>query len=919
MAIVSSGDERHRDPLVTTKLYIPPARPNLVPRPRLTERLDETMRRKLTLISAPAGFGKTTLLSEWIRAKAQGARVAWVSLDDGDNDPARFISYLIAALQSFKSAHGDNAPARLLTSKTSPLQAALTVLINDLDAVPHDLILVLDDYHVIRARSIHDAIAFLLDHLPPQMHLVMATRADPPLPVGRLRARDQLTELRAADLRFTPEEAAVFLNRAMGASLSAEDIATLEERTEGWITGLYLAALSIQGCQDVPGFIRSFAGSHRFILDYLAEVLQRQPSSAQDFMLQTGILDHLTSPLCDAVTGRGDSQAMLESLEQSNLFIVPLDHERRWYRYHQLFAEFLCSRLRQTQPDRVHELHRRASQWYGQNGFAIEAVNHALAAKDYDQSARLIEENAQDVLMRSEVKTLLGWLDALPEELVHSRPRLSLSHAWALLLTSQYDAAEAHLVFAEREPQDESEARSSATHAWLAESAAIRALVAALREDVPQITELCRQTLEYVPQDNLFLRSMSYWNLGVAYCFKGDMTGASRMLGQALDASQAGRNIFVAILSIYVLGYLEMISSHLHQAAEIYQQGMRIAAGEDGQPLPVAGLAYIGMGDVLRERNDLTAATTCLVKGIELGKRWGSPDMIVDGYAILARVKYAQGDLDGALAMLLEFEEIMRERQVIPWDVAQMAAIRTRLWLAKGQLGTAAHWAEECQARIERDGLDTVNLLPHGIEYSTLARVWIAQGKLSQTIDLLERLLDGAQASGRMGDAIELLALRAIALQAQGETKQALSELARALSLAEPEGYVRVFVDEGAPMQFLISALRSDFKGEMEKRARGARAETLQRLWAFSGKLLAAFPANSTLAAPESGRMVELFNERERQVLRLIADGMSNQEIADKLVLAVSTVKWHINKLYGKLDVKTRTQAIARAKEQRLL
>jgi LuxR family maltose regulon positive regulatory protein len=526
----------------------------------------------------------------------------------------------------------------------------VTVLVNALSALPDEITLVLDDYHVIDSQPVHDTLTFLLDHTPSQLHLIIATRADPPLPLARLRARGELTELRATDLRFTADEASSFLNQVMGLPLAPEQIGALEKRTEGWIAGLQLAALSMQGRdpERINEFIRAFTGSHHYIMDYLVEeVLRRQPANVQSFLLQTSILARLSGPLCNALIKQNDSQIILERLERANLFIVPLEEERRWYRYHHLFADLLRSRLHQSQPDRVLDLHLRASEWFEQNGLAADAIQHALATgqstRDFERAARLIAQASGTLLRRGESTTLVGWLDALPDDVVRSQARLCVFHAWTMLFTSQWDALERRLQDAElaldanatRQPKSE-------IQDILGEVAAIRATVAINRGDIARTIELCQEALEGLPKNNLTVRGIVSLALGGAHELRGDVVAASQAFSEAGTFSQASGNIHATLTAMHALAKMQVIQGHLHRAAETYQRALRLGMKQDGQPLPAAGAAYIGLGDLLREWNDLSSAARHMVEGIELCKLWANMNYLADGYVTLAQVLQAE-------------------------------------------------------------------------------------------------------------------------------------------------------------------------------------------------------------------------------------------------------------------------------------
>ena len=901
-------------------------RTRLVSRPRLIERLNAGPRsgRKLTLISAPAGFGKTTLLSEW----AAGCRrpVAWLSLDKGDNDPTRFWVYFIAALQTIHEGIGETASKTLQSPQPPPLESVLTTMINEIAAVPGNLALVLDDYHLIAAQPIHEALAFLLDHLPGNMHLVLGTRFDPPLPIARLRGRGQLTELRQSDLRFTHNEVAEFLNRGMGLKLAADDVATLASRTEGWIAGLQMAAVSMQGwdAKRVASFIQAFTGSHRHILDYLVEeVLQRQSDEIQTFLLQTVILDRLTGPLCDAVVVEfGDnlqSQTILEYLESSNLFIVPLDDERRWYRYHRLFADLLRKRLHQIHADQVPTLHRRASEWYERNGLIGEAVEHALSAEDFERAAHLIEGVAEATVMRSEIATFLSWVEAVPDDMVRARPLLCVFHAGALLLSGRpLDAVESRL-------QDATEGDTAGQFAG--EAAAFRALIATLQGDARHSTELSQRALELLPEESLFLRSIVADNLGMAHVLSGNVAAAIQAFDEAARTGQKAGNVMFAVAALCNLAGLCVSKGQLHRAAEIYQRALELATDEQGRPLPIAGKALLGLGELSREWNDLEAATRYLTQGVELTWQYGEIGALVC-YLSLARVRQAQGDVDGARDAIQKAQQIAIKVDATEMDDILVAACQTRLWIAQGNVEAAMRWVEErglalsaLPARSPSDAKGLEQDVGSGasdgqgsgassffglreIEHITLVRVYIAQGRPDEALEVLKPLLGIAERLEQTRRVIEILILQASALQVRGDAEDALAVLKRALSLAEPEGYVRVFADEGEPMARLL----------YEAASRGVAPE-------YAGRLLAAFSVSERGSMgvtppppPHTQPLVEALSARELEVLQLIAEGLSNREIAGRLVISLSTVKGHTANIYGKLAVNSRTQAVAKAR-----
>ncbi len=912
--------QTHVLPLLATKLAAPLPPPQLVFRPRLLEQLQHGLPGKLTLLSAPAGFGKTTLLSAWL-PNSQRA-VAWLSLDVEDNDPTQFLRYLVAALRTIEPSFGQALFGMLHSLEVLSLSSLLTVLINDLAVLPHPCMLVLDDYHVLRAPPIHQTVSFLLEHLPPQLHLVIATREDPPLPLARLRVRRHLHELRAADLRFTADEAAAFLNGVIGLTLSTADVEALQEKTEGWIAGLQLAALSMHDRDDIAGFIAAFTGSNRFVVDYLAEeVLSSQPDVVHAFLLHTSILDRLCASLCDAVTGAHGSQAMLEQLDHANLFLVPLDHAQHWYRYHHLFADLLQHRLRLAQPTLVLELHGRASAWYAQAGLASEAIQHAVLAQDFQRAADLLEHRAEALWTRGELVSLQRWFDALPGEVTRSRPRLLLAHAWQLVLSNPANMPpikailhDVELLVRAREADAHlNGVQSPADSHELAEMrsilAVIRSAVGSNQGDIPGTIALAREALEHLPGQAVFWRIIPLVNLGMAYAAQGDVAAASHTLVDAISLSQEAGNHYTALVATRTLADVRALQGYLHAAADLYRGGLRMAAEHGWHAVPFTGYLHVGLGKLLYEWNDLETATRHLMEALTTVGLRERPWAVAEAYMLLACVKQAQGDIAGVHEMIRHAEQTI-EGQKHLWGADVLPAYRARVWLAQGHTARAATWAEQAELRFAPPITD----IYHEFVLITLARVRMAQGKPAQALALLNHLVHAAEAAGRTTSTIELLALRALALHACGETSQALIMLQRSLMLAEPEGHIRTFTDAGTPLAALLERV----------------ATTDVELSSYAHTLVAACgdPRHDTRrmtdGVPSSSLrgplpLVEPLNERERDVLRLIAQGLSNRDIADRQVIALSTVKWYLNTIYAKLGVHSRTQAVARAQEIGLL
>jgi LuxR family maltose regulon positive regulatory protein len=907
-------------PLLTTKLYVPPVRPKLVHRPRLIERLNEGLDRKLALVSAPAGFGKTTLLSEWVAGTDRP--VAWVSLDKGDDDLTRFWAYLITALQSVQPNLGETALAALRSRQPPLIEPLLTGLINEIVTLSPPFVLVLDDVHVIANQQIHDGLTFLLDNLPPQMHLVLSSRSDPPWPLARLRARGEMTELRASDLRFSEQEAAAFLNEVMNLDLSAEDVAALEDRTEGWIVGLQMAALSMRGRKDGSALIAALTGTHRFILDYLVEeVLDQQSPAVQEFLLHTSILERLTAPLCNALTDGRNSRAILTQLEQANLFLVPLDDERRWYRYHRLFADLLRSRLERTHPDQVPVLHRRASEWYQQNGLIAEAVSYALAAGDVEQVARLVGGTALSMMEHGELITLERWLDALPDEVVRSQPWLCIAHAWMLGFTGQLDAVEPLLRDAEKaaaaydgSPEGPRSVLSNGEgHRIRGHIAGIRALVAGMRGDALQAVERAREALEHLPADDLLTRGWAAMALALNLYQSGDVAAGDQALAETVAISRGTGDSHVAVLTLCNLAAVQTQRGQLLKAAATFRDALQLAdehAARAGRRLPVSGYAHTYLAKVLCEWNDLQAALHHVQEGIELCKQWGEPQLLTGAHMSLATVLQTHGDADGALDALHKAKQAAS--RISSWYAARVAPLEALIRLRQGDVPEASRWAV-----LQQNSMASYfDVFEYWFAQLTLARIDIAQGRFDQALESLAPLLEAAEAAGGERYVIESLALQAVALQAQGKLDQALTALERALTLAEPEGYVRTFIDEGAPMGTLLR----------QAQARGIQSNYVRKLLAaLEGETKDQRPLQVTEAAPPSlvdrpsSPLIEPLSERELQVLRLLNTQLSSKRIAEQLFLSVNTVRSHIKSIYSKLDVHSRADAVRRAEELGLL
>ncbi|ABW31018.1 tetratricopeptide repeat protein [Acaryochloris marina] len=913
------GQEIAEIPLLETKLYRPKWRPGLVSRPRLLERIHKE--RKLTLVSAPAGFGKTTLLAEWVAA-VPDQLVTWVSLDQGDNDSAFFWAYLITALQKINSGLGERSLSLLQSPQPPPIESVLAILINEINGVEDNLTLILDDFHVIENRGVQEAITFLLDHLPFQLHLIIASRTDPPLPLARLRGRGELTELRAADLRFTSNEAAAFLNRMMGLDISPADIAALETRTEGWVAGLQLAALSMQGREDIPEFIAAFSGDDRYIVDYLLEeVLQRQCDRVRTFLLQTAMLERLSGPLCDAVTNQQGSQTMLADLERDNLFVVPLDNKRQWYRYHHLFADVLQAHAIAEQLEHLSILHRRASEWYEQNNQLFHAIHHALAAKDFERAASLIERIWPTMRQRQQESTVFGWMKSLPNSVFHNRPVLSVVYALVLLNDGQLDTAEARLQNAERWLDKDTE--SPAVERVVVDDLQFRSLPASIANarayraqalgDVSSTITYAQQALALLPEDAAYERGTTASLLGLAYWASGNLEAAHLSFAKGLAIFQKIGGVQIAIGGTLILAHIRRGQGRLQEAIRTCEQALQLAT-EQGEP-GRRGTAELlmALSELHYEQGDLETASQLLLQGEELREQATTlPGADHLWCVVQAHLKESLGDLEEAFKLLNEAERSYH-RIPIP-DVRPVAALKVRMWVRQGQLSEALSWANERQLSVE----DDLSYLKE-YEHITLTRVLIARYRsdgqrsaqghcrdnvIHQVLDLLARLLQVAQAAGRNGSVLDILVTQGLAYEVLGDVERAISPLKCALTLAEPEGYVRIFAQEGTSMAELLREIA----------ARGitpgytGRLLTALETWGQKREDQAVSPISASAQS-----LVEPLSQRELDVLRLLRTDLSGPEIARELVVALSTVRTHTKSIYSKLNVNNRRAAIKRA------
>ena len=992
-AVASLSSSPRPIPLLATKLYIPRPRPGLVARPRLLAQIEAALRGPLTLLSAPAGWGKTSLLSAWCAAATAAAAardrdessgpVAWVSLDAGDNDPVRFWTYILTALVTAQPGASDDALALLRSPQPPPIELVLTLLLNKLAVLETETVLVLDDYHSIQAEAVHASVTFLLDHLPPHCHLVLAAREDPPLPLARRRAQGTAIELRATDLRFTPEETAELLTTTLGTPPSNDVVKALEVRSEGWIAGLQLAALALRGQsrQQAEAFIAAFAGSNRYIADYLVEeVLARQPPEVQAFLLRTAVVDRFCASLCErllADTEEGEAlvddrserkpvpatsthpvpvvsatadaawasgttsptiHALLERVERANLFVIPLDDERRWYRYHHLFAEVLRSQLRQRDPTLAAALHCRASGWFEAQGIVEEAVQQALAAPDIARAAELVEQHGLGLGLTGQVETVLGWIRALPDAVVRTRPQLCACHAHLLFLNGQAEevvAARLRDVDTAVAARRQAGANEAELRPLLGILAATQALVAIPPGDLRRGVALAREAFfELLPETEAMWRLVALITLEQAFEVTGDVTRASVDEWSGRWATLRARGQIVLAMALGVdVGHRQRLRGQLRAAAATFADVMSMVP----EPLRLedvyaGAVCAFGLAQVRLEWNDLGGADQLLSRGMRMLQRWVMPARTVTlGYVTLSRLQQARGECAAALATLDTFAALAERRQFAAVWHARAAAVRAQIQLAQGDLAAAIRWAETSGLSPDDPALEFLRER----EYLTLIRVRIAQGQrrsdaarpyLGEALRLLDQVQHDAEAKERLSSVLEVLILRALALHVRRDVRGALGALAQALTLATPEGYVRLFADESAPMATLLTDLieaveqrRLNLPAAVMDYVRGLVAACRSQDGSGSVRVPQVAPTQSRSLASAVPPLLDPLTARELEVLRLLAEGASNAAIAAALVVTVGTVKKHVFNVCAKLGAQNRTQAVARARALHLL
>ena len=894
-------------PLLTTKLFIPVQRSNLVNRLRLSVELDEACQdHRIILVSAKAGSGKTTLVSEWLQQQDRPA--AWLSLDVNDNDPQRFFSYLFLALQSLQLQISPSLMSQMEASELPQIEAFVGQLINDLASAGTAFHLVLDDFHLIHHEWIHQALSYLVEHLPPnQQMIIIITRADPPLPLTRLRGRGQIAEIRDQDLRFSAQEAAQFFNDVMHLGLTQDAIAKLEGRTEGWITGLQMAAISMRGLDqsgDRTSFIETFGGTNRYILDYLMdEVMSRQSKSMRNFLLETSILERMCAPLCASLTEFPDSQTILSQLEQENLFVVALDNERRWYRYHHLFADLLRSSLHeQYSAAKIDDLHRRAGLWHHQQGNLEEAMIHAMAGKDYTHAAQMIDENIASMLSRSEAPVLLGWIEKLPREIALNRPWVDIYRGYTLALSGRSD--EADQVLSEVEERiNPADPRYSEL---IGQIAAIRCFSASLQGDAAQVLKMAALAEEHLPQEHLNARGITAYALADVYFANDDLDNAFHASSQMLEVGEKLDRLLMAVPALCDLAGIKKAQGRLHMAESYYERAKEWMTRRSGLDSRVRCPYEIGLADLAREWNQLDLAQEHALTGIHYCRRFAVPSLLISGYIALMRVQQARGDLDGALDALHNAENSMQGLRIRLTTRIEINTVRVLFWLAAGDLRAAQRWAAACAGGSEQEQI-------------VKARLLLAQGRPDAAQEILDRQHELAKSGRRSGRLIEILSLLALTLQKQEKVEAAGEALAQAFSLAGPEGYCRLFLDLGRPLQELLQRMQQPLIPPQPPGSTGLIGEYERAILAAFQQESRSRPEPQTEKAAVNDFSVEGLTERELEVLQLLAQGFTNKEIAAQLIVAPSTIKQHLKNIYSKLDVHSRIQAVEYARLHNLL
>lgn len=883
IALIYNQCRQMENLLLQTKLNIPVIRENIVARRRLIKQLNDGLigkngfSRRLTLVSAPAGYGKTTAVLQWLTGLE--LEVLWLSLDEEDNDPVRFMSYLVAVFQQVDSNFGISCLEMLKSPQPPQIEAFTTLLINDLTKIQEPLILALDDYHFIQNPMIHQLVSFLLEHEPAHLHQVILTREDPLLPISRLLSRGQACELRQDDLRFTSDETADFINHTMGLKLSGEEIKILQKRTEGWVAGLQFAALSLQGRVDAHDFIKYFAGSDRYILDYLfEEVFAQQIEGVQDFLMRTSILEQLTADLCDHTVDGGGSRKMLESLERANLFIFPLDPTREWYRYHRLFRDLLRHRLRIRFGEKEAQLHLRASEWYQKHGFQSDAVHHTLAAADWKRASELVLGLSDSMMRRGQIITLLDWYKKFPDSVIRSDPKLCLEYIWPLILTGQNELADTLLRHIEAAPQDDPQ--------FLGSVASARAYLARAEGDIPNTIKYSQRALALVPEGDASLRSILAINLGIAYWHTGQMEDAVQALNEARRTAHESKNYYAQLAALIFYGRVEAVKGNLRQAAELFQQAI-----QNGKTAPLVALAHFDLGDLYFEWDDLETSQAHVLQGQGINEKSGNIEFRVPGYMLLTRIEGARGNAKGINDALEKIKELEGSTEVHSQNRNRILALRAEFALRQGDLVEAQQLADQMGADVD----------PHSFfRFLGLIkeRLLIAQGRKKEAAQLLHQKARAAESAEWTYGFIAARILQALAAENQEAALQFLTE---ALERAHEQAFIRIFADSGRDLLPIL----------LEAAQRGVYPK-------YVGQILTASKEMTLRETPHEAQ-VERLSERELEVLRLVSAGLSNREIAAKLYLSPGTIKTHVHNICGKLGASNRTQAVVRAKDLNLI
>jgi LuxR family maltose regulon positive regulatory protein len=882
-------------PLLSTKLFIPPIRPDQVLRPRLIDRLNQGLHRKLLLISAPAGFGKTTLVSAW-RNESE-IPFCWVTQDESDNDIGRFLAYFIAALQSLDIDADEQLLTLIQPPRPSPIESILIPLINQITSSHQEFVMVLDDYHLIQNPEIHDLLTFMLDRGPPAMHLVIATREDPPLPLARFRGRGEMMEIRATDLRFSVSEGEILLNQIQGNELSKDSIETLINRADGWVTALQMVSIALKDKPDPAGYIRDLSGNQSYIADYLTdEVIYQQPDEIKDFLIKTSILDRLSGSLCHAITRQENSQAILKHLRDSNLFLSSLDDENCWFRYHRLFASLLHQRLLETQPKMIPALYLKASQWFDANGYPTEAIDYAFRGGHVVRAIDLIEIHARATIRRSEISTFIHWVEKLPEDLVHEKPSLGILYALAVLV-NRGDKQIAHAFVDRITPEDDHLAGQLNT---------VKVMLAIFDGQISNGVELARQAMKHLPPEDLFFRTIAAWNLSGALALSGKPEEGVKVLEEVIDTSLVSHNYLIAIIALCRVASAEVQKGKLKAAKGMFEQAIDIATTDQKRPLPAAAEALMGLGNIYWEWYQFEPARKHLLESINLSKRWRE-FTIIDSYVSLAHIRQSQGDAQGANQMMADALRIAAQYSATEKDDRYVASQQAHLRVRQGDLKAAWRWATglSLEGYIGAKKLDLTGSLGEDIilrfELIVFARLLIAEKQYGKALSLLNLLLPSLEELGFLNKILETHILMAIGMVGQGNVKRAISSLSMAINLAEPSGYSRIFLDEG---QVMIKLLR-EYKAGRDKNE-------------FADMLL-----NTRTHITEKSEIppetVDPLSEREIEILRLLATDLSAPEIAEHLFIAVSTIRTHTKNIYSKLGVHSRFEAISKAKERNLL